>query len=68
VKGGLPKRSGDSGLTDLRMTIKANLRVVNHQMWEQAKAKMAAELDVAVTNEDMMIQAARLILSTDADG
>lgn len=68
VAGGLPKRDGDSGLTDLRMTVKARLRVVNHQLWEQAKRKVSAELGIPVTNEDMMIQAARLILSTDLDG
>ncbi len=67
-KGELPKRDGDSGLTDLRITIKASLRVVNHQLWEQARRKVTAELGIRVTNEDMMIQAARLILSTDADG
>lgn len=32
------------------------------------KRKLSAEFRMHVTNEDMMIQAARLILSTDADG
>jgi len=68
VKGELPKRHGDSGLTDLRMTIKASVRIVNHQMWEQARRKVSAEIGMTATNEDMMIQAARLILSTDAEG
>ena len=67
-KGDLPKPKGDSGLPDLRVQVKASLMLANYQMWENARRKLSEEFRMTVTNEDMMNQVSRLILSTDADG
>ena len=66
--GDRPKERNGGGLTDIRMTVRASLLLVNHELWEQARRKLSAEMKLTVTNEDMMIQVARFILSTDAEG
>ncbi len=67
-RGQSPKKIGDSGLPERRMRVTSDLLLANHELWEQAKRKLSAECSTQLSNEDMMIQSSRMILSTDADG
>ncbi len=59
---------GQGGLPEIRIVVRASLNLINHELWDQAKRKLSAEMRMQITNEDMIIQVARLILATDADG
>jgi hypothetical protein len=67
-RGELPRGRNPGGLHEVFMTVRARLNLLNHELWENAKRKRSAEMKMRVTNEDMMIYCARLILSTDAEG
>ena len=66
-RGDMPKqRSG--GLPETRMTVKASLSLSDYELWEKARKKLSDELGVPITNEMMLQNAMRLILSTSVEG
>lgn len=56
------------GLRDVRITVQASLGLCNHEMYDQARRKLSAEVGMRLSNEDMLIHVSRLIPTTDADG
>jgi hypothetical protein len=67
-EGDLPP--GHAGLPGARFRIAIELDALQWQMWENARAKLAAETDFAtdVKDVDALMEMVRLVLASDADG
>ncbi|MHC4816398.1 MAG: HNH endonuclease, partial [Planctomycetota bacterium] len=63
-----PSGSGGGGLPKVRFHVHAELGALDHEIWEQAKQKLARERGTAVTDAELMAELSRMLLSTRADG
>ena len=58
----------DRGLPQARFVKRFWLDALEHEMFEQARAKLAAELGREVTDDELLRESVRLLLSSEADG
>ena len=63
-----PSGSGGGGLPKVRFHVHAELGALDHEIWEQAKQKLARERSTAVGDAELMAELSRMLLSTRADG
>ncbi|MHC5070586.1 MAG: HNH endonuclease [Planctomycetota bacterium] len=63
-----PSESGGGGLPKVKFHVHAELGALDHEIWEQAKQKLARERGTAVTDAELMAELSRMLLSTRADG
>ena len=68
AKEGEEPRSLDRGLPATRFTKRFVLDAMQHELFEQARAKLQAELGQAVTDDEVFAEAVRLLLASSADG
>lgn len=68
AKEGDEPRSLDRGLPATRFRKRFVLDAVQHELFEQARAKLQAELGRAVTDDDVFAEGVRLLLASTADG
>jgi len=65
---GRPPRDDALGLPRVMMTHTARLGVLDHEKWEIARRKLEAEQGQALTDAEVMVMAAEMIIQRDADG
>ncbi|MBT8467508.1 MAG: HNH endonuclease [Deltaproteobacteria bacterium] len=66
-RGERPRDRNEGGLPRQRIKVTASLDAIEYEIFERAKQKLSAECDERLTNEEMVVQIARLILRTDDD-
>ncbi|MCP4039340.1 MAG: HNH endonuclease, partial [bacterium] len=67
-RGAMPPGKGAKSLQKPRFTKRFVLERMQHEMYEIARAKLAAELGRAVTDDDLLREMLELFLRSDADG
>src|SRR5688572_9791498 len=58
----------ERGLPHARFVLRFDLGALEHEMFEQARAKLSAELGRVVTDHELLSELVRMLLSSDADG
>ncbi|HEX6245443.1 MAG TPA: HNH endonuclease, partial [Polyangiales bacterium] len=56
------------GLPHARFVLRFDVGALEHEMFEQARAKLSAELGRVVTDNELLSELVRMLLSSDADG
>jgi Holliday junction DNA helicase RuvB len=67
-KGDLPTDPAKRRIHTTKFKVQGTFNVVELEMWNAARAKIGAETGAPVSDSEMMMQAARLLLDTRADG
>src|SRR5688572_11270937 len=58
----------ERGLPHARFVLRFDVGALEHEMFEQARAKLSAELGRVVTDDELLSELVRMLLSSDADG
>ena len=63
-----PSGHGGGGLPKVRFHVHAELGALDHEIWEQAKQKLARERGAVVNDAELMAELSRMLLNTRVDG
>jgi hypothetical protein len=68
VPGDRPPGGSGGGLPQVKFHVHAVLGALDHETWEQAKQKLAGERGTTVGDSELMVELARMLLSSREDG